>query len=135
MPLTLLRTDPTWLLEELVERTPHTCGAVLLTTDGLASCWTGMERDTAERLAAIASGVHSLAQGVAHELQSATPEQLAPNTAVLDLGDRAVLVCTGGEGSCLLVVVDGEADHGAVGYAMAKLATGLGEHLATPARA
>lgn len=121
-------------LQHLVERVPHTRGAVLLSSDGLAKSWFGLDKDTADRLAALASGLSGLADGAARLLAPNTAEELSLNMMVIDLGAVALLVCTGVEGSRLLATADREADHGEVGYAMAKLAGGLHEHIVTPAR-
>lgn len=123
-----------WALQGLVERVPHTHGAVLLSSDGLAKSWFGLGKDTADRLAALASGMSGLAEGAARLLQPDVAETLSLNVVVIDLGAVALLVCAGVEGSRLLVTADREADHGAVGYEMAKLAGSLHDHITTPAR-
>ncbi|MFP8886755.1 roadblock/LC7 domain-containing protein [Streptomyces mangrovi] len=123
-------------LQGLVERVPHTRGAVLLSSDGLAKSWFGLDEDAADRLAALASGLSGLADGAARLLQPNAAEELSLNVVVIDLGAVALLVCAGVEGSRLLVTADREADHGEVGYEMAKLAGSLHDQAsAAPATA
>ncbi|MBN3931174.1 roadblock/LC7 domain-containing protein [Streptomyces verrucosisporus] len=124
-----------WALQHLVERVPHTRSAVLLSSDGLAKSQFGLDKDTADRLAALASGLSGLADGATRLLAPNAAETLSLNVAVIDLGAVALLVCAGVEGSRLLVTADREADHGQVGFEMAKLAGGLRDHITTPARA
>ena len=53
-----------WLLDDLVTRVREVRHAVVLSNDGLAvGASTGLAREDAEHLAAVASGFHSLAKG------------------------------------------------------------------------
>ncbi|MGY1456363.1 roadblock/LC7 domain-containing protein [Streptomyces sp. SS8] len=133
-PAAFLLDSFDWALQCLVERVPHTRSAVLLSSDGLAKSWSGLDEAAADRLAALASGLSGLADGAARLLQPNAAEELSLNVVVIDLGAVALLVCAGVEGSRLLVTADREADHGEVGYAMARLAGSLHDHITTPAR-
>jgi predicted regulator of Ras-like GTPase activity (Roadblock/LC7/MglB family) len=55
--------DLTWLLESLPERIPGARSALLLSADGLVKAAHGLDTDAADHLAAVASGLHSLAVG------------------------------------------------------------------------
>src|SRR5690625_1087544 len=58
-----------WLLSDLVERVAGARHALLLSSDGLLlSASEGVDREEAERLAAIASGFASLARGARSQL-------------------------------------------------------------------
>lgn len=52
--------DLSWLLTGLVERVPHARSALLLSSDGLVKAFHGLETDTADHMAALASGLYSL---------------------------------------------------------------------------
>jgi len=120
----------TWLLQGLVERVPRTRGALLLTTDGLKKAVHELDTDTADQMAAVTSGLCSLAQGAAVRLGDDGPVR----QVVVELHRLVLLVCTAGDGSRLAVVADREADLAVLGYEMAQLAKSVGAHLATPAR-
>ena len=53
-------TDLSWLLSGLVQRVPHTRSAVLLSSDGLVKSVHGLDPDSADHMAALASGLYSL---------------------------------------------------------------------------
>ena len=58
--------DMDWLLDDLVSRVPDVDKAVILSRDGLAiAASSGLNREDAEHLAAVASGFQSLARGQA----------------------------------------------------------------------
>lgn len=54
--------DLSWLLTGLVNRVPHTRSALLLSSDGLVKAAEGLDTDAADQLAALASGLYSLAR-------------------------------------------------------------------------
>ncbi|HEX4721969.1 MAG TPA: roadblock/LC7 domain-containing protein, partial [Pseudonocardiaceae bacterium] len=56
--------DLTWLLRSLVQAVPGARRALLLSSDGLAKYWYGMDTDEAAVLAAMASGLCSVARSV-----------------------------------------------------------------------
>lgn len=53
-------SDLDWLLGGLVQRVPHTASAVLLSCDGLVKSVHGLDPDSADHMAALASGLYSL---------------------------------------------------------------------------
>lgn len=66
-----------WLLDDLVMRVSEVRHAVVLSNDGLAvGASTGLSREDAEHLAAVASGFHSLAKGAGRHFGAAwrTPD-------------------------------------------------------------
>src|SRR5258705_12744788 len=61
--------DLDWLLDDLVVRVPDVDKAVILSRDGLAiAASSGLTREDAEHLAAVASGFQSLARGAGRHL-------------------------------------------------------------------
>lgn len=53
-------SDLDWLMSGLVQRVPHTSSAVLLSCDGLVKSVHGLDVDSADHMAALASGLYSL---------------------------------------------------------------------------
>src|SRR2546430_14321175 len=54
--------DLAWLLSNFAAQVPHTRSALLASTDGVSKYFHGLDTDQADRLAAIASGLFSLAR-------------------------------------------------------------------------
>ncbi|TJZ58727.1 roadblock/LC7 domain-containing protein [Streptomyces piniterrae] len=120
-----------WLLDDLVSRVLEIRYAVVLSGDGLAvGASTGLTRDDSERFAAIASGFHSLAKGAGRHFAAGQVIQ-----TMVELEGGFLFVVAAGDGSCLSVFGDAEADIGLVAYEMARLVKRVGAHLGTPERA
>ncbi|GAA3814171.1 roadblock/LC7 domain-containing protein [Streptomyces phyllanthi] len=120
-----------WLLDDLAFRVSDVRHAVVLSTDGLAmGASTGLERQDAEHLAAVASGFHSLAKGAGRHFDAGGVRQ-----TMVEMDDGFLFVAAAGDSSCLAVLTAVTADIGIVGYEMARLVKRVGEHLHTPARA
>lgn len=119
-----------WLLDELVDRVSSIRKALVLSGDGLArGASRDLTREDGEHLAAVASGFHSLAKGVGRHFEAGTVRQ-----TVVELDDAFLYVTAAGDGSCLAVLSDAEADVGQVAYEMTLLVKRVGVHLATPPR-
>jgi predicted regulator of Ras-like GTPase activity (Roadblock/LC7/MglB family) len=120
-----------WLLDDLVSRVGEVRYAVMLSSDGLAiGASAGMGRAEAERFSAIASGFHSLAKGAGRHFEAGGVVQ-----TMVELEGGFLFVVAAGEGSCLAVFSDENADIGLIAYEMALLVERVGEHLGVPARA
>src|SRR5687767_11022053 len=124
-------TNPTgelnWLLDDLVSRMANIRAALVLSGDGLATGSSGnLSREDAEHLAAVASGFHSLAKGVGHHFNAGSVRQ-----TMVELDDAFLFVSAAGDGSCLAVLTDAEADVGQVAYEMTLLVKRVGVHLGT----
>ncbi|GHJ39745.1 roadblock/LC7 domain-containing protein [Streptomyces sp. TS71-3] len=114
-----------WLLDELVSQVPQIRHAVVLSGDGLPIGASGeLTRDDRERFAAIASGFHSLAKGAGRHFRAGRVVQ-----TVVELEDGFLFVAAAGEGTCLSVFTDADADVGVVAYEMARLVGRVAEHL------
>ncbi|GAA4083423.1 MULTISPECIES: roadblock/LC7 domain-containing protein [Actinomadura] len=123
-------SDLTWLLSDLVQRVRHTRSAVLLSSDGLTRAAHGLDQDGAERMAAIASGLISLARSAGAEFGGGD----LVRQVVAELEEALLFVSSAGFGSVLAVLAGREADAGVLGYEMAQLIKSVRPFLATPAR-
>lgn len=122
--------DLGWLLRNLIDRVPHTRSAVLLSADGLAVAVHGLDRGDADHLAAIASGLFSMARS-AGAMFGTSP---GVRQVLAELDDALLFVSSAGHGSVLTVLADKEAEAGALGYAMLEFVNSLQSSLATPDR-
>jgi predicted regulator of Ras-like GTPase activity (Roadblock/LC7/MglB family) len=123
-------TDLSWLLTGLVQRVPNTRSALLLSSDGLVKAAHGLDTDTADHLAALASGLYSLARSAGIRFGSGGEVR----QVVVELDTALLFVSTAGSGACLAVLADSEADAAVLGYEMAMLVKSVRPYLATPAR-
>jgi predicted regulator of Ras-like GTPase activity (Roadblock/LC7/MglB family) len=122
--------DLTWLLDDLVSRVSETKHAVVLSADGLLMATSKeFELDDAEHLAAVASGIQSLAKGAGERFGGGTVRQ-----TIVEMQSAFMLVTVAGQGACLAVLSSEHADVGLIAYEMAMLVAGLDEHLSSPAR-
>lgn len=123
----------TWLLEGLLERTPGTRHALVLSRDGLKLCHSsGLGTDSADHLAAIAAGVQSLAHSASVEFGDGGG---GVRQAMAEFYGGLLFIVEAGHGTHLAVITDSEAEPGLVGHNMNELVEQMGEHLATPPRA
>ncbi|MFF4580207.1 roadblock/LC7 domain-containing protein [Streptomyces sp. NPDC001389] len=123
-------SGPDWLLDELVMRVREVRHAVVLSDDGLAvGSSSGLSREDAEHLAAVASGFHSLAKGAGRHFRAGDVRQ-----TMVEMDEGFLFVAAAGDGSCLAVLSTAGADVGLIAYEMARLVRRVGEHLYTPPR-
>jgi predicted regulator of Ras-like GTPase activity (Roadblock/LC7/MglB family) len=119
-----------WLLDDLTRRVDAVRHAVVLSNDGLVAARSeDIERPDAEHLAAVASGLHSLARGTGAHFGSGKARQ-----TMIEFEDGMLFVTPAGDGSCLSVLASAEADMGQIAYEMALLVNRVGEHLGVTAR-
>jgi predicted regulator of Ras-like GTPase activity (Roadblock/LC7/MglB family) len=106
-----------FLLDNFVGRTPGVDDAVVVSSDGLPMAVSrGLDRDAADRFAAVASGLIGLAYGAAGRFGGGAVTQI-----IIEM-EQAFLFVTGiSDGSCLAVVAQQNADVGLIGYEMAVL--------------
>lgn len=121
----------TWLMDDLTERVPHVRHALVLSGDGLVTgASTSLDRATAEHLAAVSSGFHSLAKGAGRHFDAGGVRQ-----TMVEFDDGFLFVTAAGEGSCLSVLSGVQADVGQIAYEMTLMVHRVGEHLGvTPRR-
>ncbi|AJE87032.1 roadblock/LC7 domain-containing protein [Streptomyces physcomitrii] len=119
-----------WLLDDLTQRVEHIRHALVLSNDGLVTAASeGLQGQDAEHLAAVASGLHSLAKGSGRHFRIGNVRQ-----TVIEFEGAALFVTAAGDGSCLSVLTDADADMGQVAYEMTLLLNRVGEHLGVDAR-
>lgn len=119
-----------WLLDDLVGRVPDIHRAVILSRDGLVvGASQNLPRDDAEQLAAMASGLHSLARGAATHFEGGQVHQ-----TIVEMDRSFLFVTAASTGSCLAVLAAASADAGLIAYEMAVLVGRLGHHLAVQPR-
>jgi predicted regulator of Ras-like GTPase activity (Roadblock/LC7/MglB family) len=122
--------DLTWLLDDLVSRVNETRHAIVLSADGLLMAASkGFPTDDAEHLAAVASGIQSLAKGAGERFGGGTVRQ-----TIVEMQSAFLLVTVAGKGACLAVLSSEHADVGLIAYEMAMLVTSVDEHLTSPTR-
>ncbi|MEW1698272.1 roadblock/LC7 domain-containing protein [Streptomyces sp. NPDC093249] len=119
-----------WLLDDLTQRVGFIRHALVLSNDGLVTgASSGLVREDAEHLAAVSSGLHSLARGSGRHFRAGRARQ-----TMVEFDEALLFVTAAGEGSCLCVLSAAEADVGQVAYEMTLLVNRVGEHLAVEAR-
>jgi hypothetical protein len=120
-----------WLVNTFVDRVPGVGEAVVVSADGLPMAVSnGLDRDAADRFAAVASGLIGLAYGAAGRFGGGAVTQI-----VIEM-EHAFLFVTGiSDGSCLAVVATATCDVGLVGYEMAVLVERAGTVLTPELRA
>ncbi|MFI6805414.1 roadblock/LC7 domain-containing protein [Streptomyces luteogriseus] len=119
-----------WLLDDLVLRVSDIRHVVVLSNDGLAvGASTGLRREDAEHLAAVASGFNSLAKGAGRHFGAGGVRQ-----TMVEMDEGFLFVAAAGDGSCLALLTAVTADIGLVAYEMARLVKRVGEHLGTAPR-
>ncbi|MEZ7003666.1 roadblock/LC7 domain-containing protein [Streptomyces sp. AD55] len=119
-----------WLLDDLTERVAHVRHALILSNDGLVTgASTSLRQEDAEHLAAVSSGLHSLAKGSGRHFGAGGVRQ-----TMVEFDDALLFVTAAGAGSCLCVLSGAESDIGRVAYEMTLLVNRVGEHLDIDAR-
>lgn len=124
------KTGLDWLLDDLCRRIALVRYALVLSDDGLVTAHSqDLQREDAEHLAAVASGLHSLAKGSGVHFRVGRVRQ-----TMIEFDAGVLLVTSAGDGSCLCVLTGAEADIGQVAYEMTLMVNRVGEHLAVDAR-
>ena len=120
-----------WVVNRFVDSVPGAAHAVLVSADGLPMAVSrGLDRDAADRFAAVASGLIGLAYGAAGRFGGGAVTQI-----MIEM-ENAFLFVTGiSDGSCLAVVAAANCDVGLIGYEMAILVERAGQVLTPELRA
>ncbi|GGX07937.1 dynein regulation protein LC7 [Streptomyces noursei] len=104
--------------------------ALVLSNDGLVTgASQGLAQEDAEHLAAVASGLHSLAKGSALHFGVGRVRQ-----TMVEFDDGVLFVTAAGDGSCLCVLAGADSDMGQIAYEMTLLVNRVGEHLGVAVR-
>ena len=116
-----------WLLTNFVGRVAGVSHAVVVSSDGLLlTSSTGLPRDRADQLAAVASGMSSLTRGAARVFGAGEVMQ-----TVIEMQLGCMLLMSIADGSCLAVLASPDCDMGLVAYEMTLLVDRAGQ-LLTP---
>ena len=131
MTMSTAANNVNWLVANFVERVPGVSEAVVVSSDGLPMALSGgLDRDAADRFAAVASGLIGLAYGAAGRFGGGRVNEI-----IIEM-EHAFLFVTGvSDGSCLAVVAEADCDVGLVGYEMAVLVEKTGPFLTPELRA
>lgn len=122
--------DLDWVVSRFVEDVPGTAHAVLVSADGLLmAASAGLPDDRAEQVAAVASGLASLAVGAARLFDGGQVLQ-----TVVEMEHGYLLLMSVGDGSHLAVLTQDSADLGQVGYEMALMVDRVGRMVEARAR-
>ncbi|MGW0329225.1 roadblock/LC7 domain-containing protein [Nocardia sp. NPDC003183] len=114
-----------WLLGNFVRNTDGVRDTVAVSSDGLLIAMSdGLDRTGADRLAAMVSGLSSLARSASRSYDFDGLKLI-----MIEMKRGFLLVSALGDGSCLGVIADGGCDVGLVGYEMAILAERAGSLL------
>ncbi|GAB3457663.1 roadblock/LC7 domain-containing protein [Streptomonospora sediminis] len=117
----------TWLISNFVDDVPGVEHAIVVSSDGLLlTASRDFPEQYAEQLAAIASGMHSLALGGAKMFGKGDCEQV-----IVRMQRGHLFVMSISDGSCLAVLSSPSADMKIVAYQMTKLVESAG-HALTP---
>lgn len=122
--------DLAWLLRGLSEEVPVIRGSVLLSSDGMLKAAHGFDRVSAEQLAALASGLFSIARSAGMKFDNSNEVR----QVVTELKSSQLFISWAGYNSVLAVLAKGEADPGVVGFEMARLIKAVRPFLHTAAR-
>ncbi|NAZ76723.1 dynein regulation protein LC7 [Kineococcus sp. T13] len=109
--------DFSWLLDNFVKSVSGVQHTVVVSADGLLMAMSEkLDREAGDQLAAIVSGVSSLARGAARQLQSGEVRQ-----AIIEMDDAFFFLVNISDGSVLAVAAEAGCDVGLIGYEMAML--------------
>lgn len=119
-----------WLIERFVDSVPSIKQAVVMSSDGLAMAVSdGTDRETADRLSAVASGMIALAYGSAGRFGAGSVCNV-----IVEMTEGWLFVTGISDGSLLCVLTGKNVDIGAVAYEMALFAERAGEVLTPEVR-
>ena len=118
-----------WLLVDFVRSTAGTRHALVVSADGLRlAASQGVDEALGDQLAAVTSGLLSLAQGIARSFMAGSVRQ-----TIVEMAGGYLFVTSISEGSMLAVFAERTCDMGMIGYEMTLLAARVG-HMLTPGR-
>jgi predicted regulator of Ras-like GTPase activity (Roadblock/LC7/MglB family) len=122
--------DLDWVMSRFVEEVPDAAHAILVSADGLLmASSTSIPSERAEQVAAVSSGLASLAVGAARLFEGGAVMQ-----TIVEMEMGFLMLMSVGDGSNLTVLTTEEADIGQVGYEMALLVDRVGRTVEAQAR-
>ena len=118
-----------WLLVDFVRSTAGVRHALVVSSDGLRLATSqGIDGALGDQLAAVTSGLLSLALGIAQSFGAGPVRQ-----TIVEMVGGYLFVTSVSDGSMLAVLAERECDMGMIGYEMTLLAARVG-HMLTPGR-
>ncbi|MCM2577188.1 roadblock/LC7 domain-containing protein [Streptomyces meridianus] len=125
----MTNTGNDWMISEVVDL-PGVRHALVLSMDGMVKHRSPDLADPdAEKIAAAASGLHSLAAGIGELMGSGEITQ-----QMIEWSGHYLFLRSSGDGSRLAVLTDRNIDPGLIASQMVLQIKRFGEHMATPAR-
>jgi predicted regulator of Ras-like GTPase activity (Roadblock/LC7/MglB family) len=122
--------DLDWLVTRFVQDVPDAAHAILVSADGLPMATSAsIPGERGEQLAAVSSGLASLAVGAARLFEGGAVLQ-----TVVEMERGYLMLMSVGDGSNLAVLTQESADIGQVGYEMALLVERVGRTIQAQAR-
>jgi uncharacterized protein len=122
--------DLNWLITNFVEQVPSVAHAIAVSADGLPMASSeGFPQDRIDQLAAVTSGLTSLAQGASRIFEGGSVAQ-----TVVEMQRGLLIVMAISDGSSLAVLAAPECDLGLVAYEMVLLVERVGKALTPQAR-
>lgn len=119
-----------WLVSDFVRRVAGVTHALVVSVDGLKLAISDqVAENTADQLAAVASGLVSLTRGAARCFDAEPVVQV-----IVEMAGGYLFVTSVSEGSTLAVFATVECDIGMIGYEMTMLVTRVGQLLMPTAR-
>jgi predicted regulator of Ras-like GTPase activity (Roadblock/LC7/MglB family) len=119
-----------WLVTRFVDEVPDAAHAILLSADGLLmAASSSIPADRAEQVAAVSSGLASLAVGASRLFEGGAVLQ-----TIVEMEHGYLMLMSVGDGSNLAVLTQEAADIGQVGYEMALLVDRVGRAVQAQAR-
>jgi predicted regulator of Ras-like GTPase activity (Roadblock/LC7/MglB family) len=119
-----------WLVTRFVDEVPDAAHAILLSADGLLmAASSSIPADRAEQVAAVSSGLASLAVGASRLFEGGAVLQ-----TIVEMEHGYLMLMSVGDGSNLAVLTQEAADIGQVGYEMALLVERVGRAVQAQAR-
>lgn len=122
--------DLAWLLKGLAEEVPVIRGSVLLSSDGMMKAAHGLDQAGSEHLAALASGLFSMARSAGTKFDGSKDVR----QVVVELKSSQLYISWAGFNSVLAVLATGDADPAVVGFEMARLIRAVRPFLDTAVR-
>ncbi|WP_243716216.1 roadblock/LC7 domain-containing protein [Actinomadura darangshiensis] len=117
-------------MRALSEEVPDIRGSVLLSSDGMLKASDGFDRTSAEQLAALASGLFSMARSAGTKFDDSNDVR----QVVAELRSSQLYISWAGSNSVLAVLARAEADPAVVGFETARLIKAVRPFLHTAAR-
>ena len=122
--------DLDWLVSGFVNEVPDAAHAILVSADGLLmAASSSIPSERAEQVAAVSSGLSSLAVGAARLFDGGAVLQ-----TVVEMEHGYLMLMNVGDGSNLAVLTQESADIGQVGYEMALLVDRVGRSVQATSR-